>query len=408
MEQTTNYQLKKPELTDAPPDITALNSNWDTIDTKLKALEQQDTNQATHNNDQEKHIGEGERAAWNNKAGKDHKHSASDITNGVLAIERGGTNSNNAADARINLGVAPSGYGLGEDLYDNVITNPLNRSLVTGRYGLSSDISGTTNLPETPFVGFADVTNYNYQWQYVVVTNMITNNRYYNIYQNSSWTGWHLVGEFPLQSSGRNFRALPYVRADGVMSIGRYVDFYSAETDESPNYSIRLEAKPGGEFHISNQTGASIRYYVSGSYTSWSPQSGQSAITQLGTSSVPWRCLYAQNGTVQTSDRNAKKNIEYDLEKYEDIFTALKPTQFKFNNDEDNKYHLGFIAQDIEKSLLDANLTLNDFGGIVKDDDKYSLNYSEIIALNTHMLQKAYKRIAELEAKISSLSQNKS
>ena len=30
---TTNYELVKPALTDAA-DITAMNSNWDTIDTK--------------------------------------------------------------------------------------------------------------------------------------------------------------------------------------------------------------------------------------------------------------------------------------------------------------------------------------------------------------------------------------
>ena len=36
--QTTNYKLRKIDLTDAPPDITVLNANWDTIDTQLKTL----------------------------------------------------------------------------------------------------------------------------------------------------------------------------------------------------------------------------------------------------------------------------------------------------------------------------------------------------------------------------------
>ena len=35
---TTNYNLHKIELTDAPPDITVLNDNWDTVDAKLKEL----------------------------------------------------------------------------------------------------------------------------------------------------------------------------------------------------------------------------------------------------------------------------------------------------------------------------------------------------------------------------------
>ena len=35
---TKNYKLKKPELTDSPPDITVMNFNWDTIDEKLFAV----------------------------------------------------------------------------------------------------------------------------------------------------------------------------------------------------------------------------------------------------------------------------------------------------------------------------------------------------------------------------------
>jgi hypothetical protein len=34
--KTTNYNLHKIDLTDAPPDITVLNQNWDTIDAELK------------------------------------------------------------------------------------------------------------------------------------------------------------------------------------------------------------------------------------------------------------------------------------------------------------------------------------------------------------------------------------
>lgn len=33
--KTTNFNLHKIDLTDAPPDITVINGNWDTIDAKL-------------------------------------------------------------------------------------------------------------------------------------------------------------------------------------------------------------------------------------------------------------------------------------------------------------------------------------------------------------------------------------
>lgn len=38
MKTTTNYQLKKLELPDSPPDITQLNPNWDTIDNLIKSI----------------------------------------------------------------------------------------------------------------------------------------------------------------------------------------------------------------------------------------------------------------------------------------------------------------------------------------------------------------------------------
>ena len=37
--KTTNYGLNKIDRTDAPPDITILNENWDILDGKMKALE---------------------------------------------------------------------------------------------------------------------------------------------------------------------------------------------------------------------------------------------------------------------------------------------------------------------------------------------------------------------------------
>lgn len=45
MKETTNYNLKKIELTDSPPDITVINPNWDAIDVEMK---RQDTARTTH------------------------------------------------------------------------------------------------------------------------------------------------------------------------------------------------------------------------------------------------------------------------------------------------------------------------------------------------------------------------
>ena len=64
---TPFYNLKKLLLTDAPPDITELNDNWDIIDTKLKEA-------ADHAAGTIKHITADERTAWNGKAAGNHNH----------------------------------------------------------------------------------------------------------------------------------------------------------------------------------------------------------------------------------------------------------------------------------------------------------------------------------------------
>ncbi len=42
---TENYNFTKVYLADSPPDITAINANWDTVDAKLKELSEGSTNE---------------------------------------------------------------------------------------------------------------------------------------------------------------------------------------------------------------------------------------------------------------------------------------------------------------------------------------------------------------------------
>lgn len=135
----------------------------------------------------------------------------------------------------------------------------------------------------------------------------------------------------------------------------------------------------------------------------------------LGVLDRRWTQVYATKGTINTSDRREKKDIEYNMDKYSDFFLDLKPTQYKFVHNNSNRYHIGFISQDIEESLNKHGLLSTDFAGFIKspvrdekdasiiNDYKYGLRYSEFIALNTYMIQKLYIKINELETKITQL-----
>lgn len=107
------------------------------------------------------------------------------------------------------------------------------------------------------------------------------------------------------------------------------------------------------------------------------------------------------------SDKKMKKDIKNIDSIYENIFNDLRPITYSFKNDEKNKEHIGFIAQEID-SILKEN-SLNDSGivSIANSEDKdnafYTLSYTDFIPLNTWQIQLLKKRVAALEEKIAQL-----
>jgi hypothetical protein len=82
----------------------------------------------------------------------------------------------------------------------------------------------------------------------------------------------------------------------------------------------------------------------------------------------------------------------------------LHPVTFKYNNGTSDRFHTGFIAQEVKESVLESGLTTKDFAGYcewVESDgtETCGLRYSEFIALCVDQIQKLKKRTAELEAK---------
>lgn len=125
--------------------------------------------------------------------------------------------------------------------------------------------------------------------------------------------------------------------------------------------------------------------------------------------------VYSAEEITTRSDRRLKHSIEYDMEKYEDFFMRLKPTRYKYNHGKGNRFHVGFIAQDVEDALDYSGLSTSDFAGFVKmpvvevdekdkiDDFKYSLRYGEFISLNTHMIQKLVREVEQLKSQLEQL-----
>ena len=117
-------------------------------------------------------------------------------------------------------------------------------------------------------------------------------------------------------------------------------------------------------------------------------------------------------GITIKSDERLKNSFE-GLEKYEQVFMELKPVSFRYNDGNSGRKHFGFGAGQVKKSLEKFNLTTKDFAGFVQMknppdqppeiQDPMGLIYTEFVAWNTHMIQKAILENIELKSRIEKL-----
>lgn len=110
-----------------------------------------------------------------------------------------------------------------------------------------------------------------------------------------------------------------------------------------------------------------------------------------------------------TSDRNKKKEIKPLNKNYEALFDNLKPVRFKYKDGTSNRFHTGFIAQDVLEAISKSGLSENElaavcsFGDPKENTREWGLRYEELIALNTYKIQRLNEEIIELKEKIRTL-----
>lgn len=122
----------------------------------------------------------------------------------------------------------------------------------------------------------------------------------------------------------------------------------------------------------------------------------------LGFSDYRWSVVYAQTGTITTSDREKKTDISYALERYDALFEKLRPASYRLKSGTSGRTHTGLVAQDVEQALASCGLTGQDFAAFVKTPRKdgsadYGLRYEELIALCIRQVQRLRERVRKLE-----------
>lgn len=155
-----------------------------------------------------------------------------------------------------------------------------------------------------------------------------------------------------------------------------------------------------------------------------------SSSVYCGTNPNPFAGGYSSGGWKTTSDGRKKKDFRKLLEddRFERFFELLQPMEYRLiENDE--KMHMGFVAQDVEQAMTDCDISENEFYGLEhaefseKDfesneewekfleqnggaNDMYTLCYQEFIALNTAMIQKLQNRCNDFERRLSALERS--
>lgn len=130
----------------------------------------------------------------------------------------------------------------------------------------------------------------------------------------------------------------------------------------------------------------------------------------LGVSNFKWRDIWAQNGTIQTSDRTLKKDIE-DIPYGLTEVMALKPVRFRWKEGDDQDLKLGLIAQETLPILSEVVKThyyekSTESGVATKVKvDKLGVYYTDIVPVLIKGMQEQQSEIESLREELKKLNQ---
>lgn len=121
------------------------------------------------------------------------------------------------------------------------------------------------------------------------------------------------------------------------------------------------------------------------------------------------KTVYTPSGTVSKSDKNSKHDINtLDNSNCKDFIMSLKPSSYKYNDGTSNRFHHGFIAQEVKEAM-----GTDDWGVYVdtsvnsenSEEDYKALRYEEIIADLVGAVQHQQNEIEKLKQQLATLTE---
>lgn len=200
-----------------------------------------------------------------------------------------------------------------------------------------------------------------------------------------------------------------YASVSGYLSVTDYVNafghIYSADYIEAAGYikTDKIQTRYSGDnLEILTTSGGKIKLYDSSetygvvmdknSSNKYHFRPGSNGALDCGSASYHWDNVYANNGSIVTSDRDEKTNIKEMSEAYANaLIDGTKPKIYMMKKNNSGRTHAGMIAQDLEQQLIIGGMSSKDFAGFIKyqkEDENgcptgeygYGIRYEEFIA----------------------------
>lgn len=247
---------------------------------------------------------------------------------------------------------------------------------------------------------------------------------------NGGWTSWKRLATTSDLSwgniSGKPGTFPPSSHSHTFGQISGNIVYFGSSILEQDGNNVFLYNKKSGTLHFRTNNTANCDFYLqpgSGAYYGFLLPNVSNKIT-IGSTAYRWYGGYFGQACNISSDVRLKDNIiplDSELSMFlsgdntnifEKFFFKLIPKAYSLkmenSTEHEGRMHIGMIAQDVEKALNECNLNEKNVAYLThsfwideetgEQKDEYSLRYEEFIALNTHMIQKAHRKIDEQQA----------
>ena len=218
--------------------------------------------------------------------------------------------------------------------------------------------------------------------------------------------------------------------ANSTVSAWKYLGTTYIDGTQLMTGTVTASTLRGGTIGILNDYGSQVGYITVGSSTTTGLQlisggnlylaSGSCSIqmvsrnmsvscnnfcpsgtaANLGNSSLGmWQAVYSYTAEIQTSDENIKHDIAEMPQKYIDMMDDIVPVVYKMDNGTSDRYHTGFIAQNVKEAMDAHGVSDLELAAWCKDVDTEGnelqmLRYMEFIAI-------MWAKIKQLESRLN-------